>query len=807
MSGSLPDRSEGSIPKGGYRMGSSKKYVVGLTTAAMVLSMVATSAGVSAASAGTAPFSDIAGNSEAGAITFLSTIGAINGVGGGLYDPSAPVTREEMAKIVVNLAGKGNVATALQNETPSFTDAASIDTWAWGYVNVAADMGIVNGFPDGSFQPQAPVTDVQVAAMLIRAIGDQNQVIGSWPGNYVAAAFNLGINTGVTFVANLPATRGDVAQMSYEAAVNAPVYTATTTNNITTYAKGGALYSSGVAGNTTYTGTVTGVSTGNITWSNNGTAMTKNWESTYQLVGITTLSSLIGESVIVNVDGNGNVNYLTLAPNNSATSSTGTLADGSTAVPSGYFGVNSNYPWLVTSSYGCSDSSSNQTPNSGCAGNYYLLLGGTTPTTVQLNTYATTTGGTTFEVNPSSDGSDLGTVADVTYLTQDDSVSYTVNGSKIASLVESNANDQIGVVTSTWCASGCDNGINAAATPQIQVTINGTNHVVNVQSYTQLTLNGASATVSKSLDNAVAYVSTVGGYGTNTSGAANPGTGDGNAATIALYQNQVTGTVTALNTSSGAPNTGSTNTAQVSSFTLSLSNGTSQTYTADANFDSGSLVVGAQVTVALDSAGSARKVISTSATNSPTVAIVESTGSSSSVSGGTSYTIGVQDGNGSQTFDVNVPYLVTGNGNAVFSSTYANLTGNGNNGAILFVTNAQGQAVAPGATSGLPTAMTLDTPQTFFPSAPSTDTLAVVSTTSGSTVLGLYNSSGNIDTVTSTNPYVSIVAGNAFKASNGNSIGFGGLSTGSSKNVAVYQATVTANGASQNYYAVVAMQQ
>ena len=346
MSGSLPDR-PGPAFKGGFHVRNGKKYIVGLATAAMVLGSVVTGAGASAASAGSAPFSDVTG-SQAGAITFLSTIGVINGVGGGLYDPSAPVTREEMAKIVVNLAGKGNVATALQNETPSFTDAASIDTWAWGYVNVAADMGIVNGFPDGSFQPQAPVTDVQVAAMLIRAIGDQNQVIGTWPGNYVAAAFNLGINTGVTFVANLPATRGDVAQMSYEAAVNAPVYTATTTNGVTTFAKGPSLYASGVAGNMTATGTVTGVSTGNITWSNSGTATTKNWESSYQLVGVTTLSSLIGESVIVNIDSNGNVNYLALAPNNSATSATGTLADGNTAVPAGYWDVNDGNPWVVT---------------------------------------------------------------------------------------------------------------------------------------------------------------------------------------------------------------------------------------------------------------------------------------------------------------------------------------------------------------------------------------------------------------------------------------------------------------------------
>ena len=853
MSGSLPDQSLRHT-KGGNHVRNLRKYLVGLSTATLVLGSVATGLPVNAASAGSAPFSDIVGNSHAAAITFLSTIGVVNGVGGGLYDPSAPVTREQMAKIVVNLMGKGNVAAALQNETPSFTDASSIDTWAWGYVNVAADMGIINGFPDGSFQPLAPVTDVQAAAMLIRAIGDQNQVVGTWPGNYVAAAFNLGINTGISsFVANLPATRGDVAQMAYEAAVNAPVFTATTTNNITSYAKGPSLYENGaVNGNQVFTGTVTGVSQSNISWSNttsttvNGVTTTssmttsKNWASSYQLIGVSTLSSLIGETVVVNVDSSGNVNFLTLAPNQSASTNTGTLANTSTTIPSGFFQVNGNYPWLVTNSYSCSNpgnGGNNQTPNTTCQGSYYLLLGGTSPTTVQLSTYGTPTAGasgTTYEINPSSDGSDLGvipaTVSGITYLSENDTVSYTLNNSTISNLVEQNVNDQIGLVTSTWCASGCNNTINAAAIPQIQVTINGTNYVVNVQPYTQLTLNGAAATLSESLDNTVAYVSTPGGYGTNTSGSANPGSSFNsnpvhNAVTIALFQNQVTGTVTAVNTSSSAPNISGGNTDSVTSFTMSLTNGSSETYTADANFVSANLVPGATVTVALDQAGEARQVISTSATTSPTVALVTGTGSQTLISGSTTNTIAVNDGSGSQTFNlpsgVSYPSIVpcgSATCESVYSSTYdngpVNGQANGNNGAILFITNSAGQAVNPTVSNGsvvagtsVPTGMALVTPQAYFnnQNIPTTDHWAVVSTTSSSVVIGLYNSSNTIDTVGGTipNPYVSIVAGAAFAGSTGDNLGFSGLNAGSTDNVSLWSANV--NG--QNYYAVVALTQ
>lgn len=788
-------------------MRNAKKYLVGATTAAMVLGTLATGAGVSAASAGSSPFSDIAGNSEGPAITFLSSIGVVNGVGGGMYDPSAPVTREEMAKIVVNLIGKGNVAAALQNETPSFTDASSIDTWAWGYVNVAADMGIINGFPDGSFQPQAPVTDVQAAAMLVRAIGDQNQVMGSWPGNYVTTAFSLGINTGVDFVANLPATRGDVAQMAYEAAVNAPVYAATTVNGVTSFSKGEALYQSGaINGNQVYTGTVTGVSTGSVTWMNGSTSTTKNFESSYQLVGVTNVSDLVGQGAVINVDSNGNVNYIELAPGESAQSQTGTLATSSTTVPSGFYQFNNgSYPWLLTNNYTCSTQGAG---GASCGGTYYLLLGGTTPTTVELSTYNSQGSGTTYSVNVPSTGLNTDPVAsvpDYTYLGSGDTVSYILNSSNvITSINETNVTDQIGLVTSTTCPSGCDNTPANAGVPQNTLTlaIGSSSYTVNLQSYTTLTLNGAAATLSKSLDNDVVYVNVVGNDWNHGQTGADPN--NGNATVIAAYNNQVSGTVTAVTTSNGA----------TTSFTLSLSNGSSQNYTADGNFSgSADLNPGATVTVALDSAGEARAVLSTNVSSSPTVAIVTGTGSSTTLGSGTSVTVTLNDG--AQTLDVPAAATTTNSSNqtlysgTVFNTTYKNGSGNGNNGAILYVTNATGNAVTPGTTSGAPLAMSVVTPAQAFNIASNNssynDTWEIVSASSSSVVLGAYITTTSGTTTTTTldtsvnggNPYISIVVGGAFKGSDGASLGFGGVDTGHAATLYV------APYSSQNYYAVI----
>lgn len=769
-------------------MRGARRYLVGLTTAGLVLGTVATGAGVSAASPASPPFSDIGGSTCQGAITFLASIGAVNGVGGGLFDPTAPITRAEFAKVVVNLIGQGNVAAALANETPNFVDASKIPTWAWGYVNVAADDGIIKGYPvRGStrtaFGPKQQITDVEAAAMLIRAIGDDSQAPGQWPGNYVAAAFNLGLNSGVNFVANLPATRCDIAQLAWNAAVNVPVYTVTTTvvngQTVSTATAGPALYlGKPVAGFQAYTGTVSGVSNSSVTITVNGKANTFSWASNVQLVGATSFSQLLSGTVtlVVNTSTSQAV-YASLS--SGATTNTGTLADSSTAVPSGYYALNNGgaTPWIVSNDPVCAYNSRSgpvaATSSGSCS--YFLLLGGSTPSTVALATYVSSASGTEFEVNPSPDGSDLGIVSGASVLTADDTVHYTLNSSRQATVVsETNVNDQIGVVTSTACASGCDtattpgqpqtitlriDGASNTSVPSTDANYKTSNFVVTVQPYTTITVNGSAATLSKSLDNDVAYVAVAGGYGTGT-GQANPGTGDGNAVTVSLYSNQVTGTVTAITTSTSAPNAGGANPQNIASFTLQPSTGSAVTYQADANF-SGSLNVGVQATIVLDSAGQARAVISSQPPSAYLAALITGTGTQQTYVNGvttTTNTITVSDSNGSETFTL--AHGVT-NQAGIFSSAAVGQLTDGT--ALILASGSVAQAVYTA---------------TYVAPVPG-DHWQIVSVTSSSAVLAQVNSSGNTDFVgTHNNPYLVVVLGNGFKASNGSSVGLGGLIVG-----------------------------
>jgi len=83
--------------------------------------------------------------------------------------------------------------------------------WASGYINLAVDQGLIKGFPDGTFRPSAPVTYAESLAIVVRLLGYEPAVKGAWPTNYLIKAFELGLTGGLNFSAGAPASRGDIA--------------------------------------------------------------------------------------------------------------------------------------------------------------------------------------------------------------------------------------------------------------------------------------------------------------------------------------------------------------------------------------------------------------------------------------------------------------------------------------------------------------------------------------------------------------------------------------------------------------------
>lgn len=110
-------------------------------------------------------FNDVSYRSwYADAVELLSGAGLFDGYADGGFHPDASITRGEFAAIAVRLLGEDEL-----NGTGVFTDTAG--SWARGYINRAAQLGLVSGYSDGSFRPDNTITRAEAAKLINGMLG------------------------------------------------------------------------------------------------------------------------------------------------------------------------------------------------------------------------------------------------------------------------------------------------------------------------------------------------------------------------------------------------------------------------------------------------------------------------------------------------------------------------------------------------------------------------------------------------------------------------------------------------------------
>lgn len=80
------------------------------------------------------------------------------------FRPADPITRAEMAVMLVRSLGYGTLASLAGERKSPFTDV----TFSLGYLILSGDLGIMTGNTHGAFQPDRAVTREQAAAVLMR---------------------------------------------------------------------------------------------------------------------------------------------------------------------------------------------------------------------------------------------------------------------------------------------------------------------------------------------------------------------------------------------------------------------------------------------------------------------------------------------------------------------------------------------------------------------------------------------------------------------------------------------------------------
>ena len=142
-----------------------------------------------------AAFTDEADIKATDAVNMLTALGVIEGDPDGSFRPDATVTRAEMAKMIFVVRNNTIDDSAYENNSSKLTDINS--HWAKGYIKFCESQGIIAGYGDNTFKPDATVTGVEAAKMLLVLTGyDANKagLVGhNWSTNTLKYAGSAGL--------------------------------------------------------------------------------------------------------------------------------------------------------------------------------------------------------------------------------------------------------------------------------------------------------------------------------------------------------------------------------------------------------------------------------------------------------------------------------------------------------------------------------------------------------------------------------------------------------------------------------------
>ena len=213
-----------------------KKISAAVLSASMILGMNVAAAPL---------FTDIPEDSiEERVLNIVTGTGLMNGYEDGTFNPTAPVTRSEIATIICNALkteyidgepvinwdstylGNSDKDTELlyaESERSIWSDVAT-NYWAYQAINYVNQMGIMNGDGNNTFRPDDNVTYNELVKTILYMNGYKTEAeyYGGYPSGYAKIASENGMSKGVSGTGSNILSRMHVARILYNS-FNLPV--------------------------------------------------------------------------------------------------------------------------------------------------------------------------------------------------------------------------------------------------------------------------------------------------------------------------------------------------------------------------------------------------------------------------------------------------------------------------------------------------------------------------------------------------------------------------------------------------------
>lgn len=155
------------------------------------------------------------------AVKTLNVMGIINGYPDGTFGPEKNVTRAEFTAMLMRTLKAGSLGSTSAANLP-FSDVSESDSsisWAIPDINTSYAKGVINGYEDGTFRPNANVAYEEAIKMIVATLGYVADASSTpWYSGYLTIANQRGITKVASKLGapETPATRACIAQLLYD---------------------------------------------------------------------------------------------------------------------------------------------------------------------------------------------------------------------------------------------------------------------------------------------------------------------------------------------------------------------------------------------------------------------------------------------------------------------------------------------------------------------------------------------------------------------------------------------------------------
>lgn len=173
-------------------------------------------------------FPDMIGHWAEDIVHDLAARGILTGYDDGNFQPDIGVTRQEIAVIMTRALELEEKAAEYADKDSGFADDEDIADWGRGAINLMVEMGIYTGYGDNEFKPNKTILRQEIVAVVMRYAAmteeglttayDDNHEIHGYAEEFIAHASELGIVNGYpdgTFKPLNNVTRAEAAKIIY----------------------------------------------------------------------------------------------------------------------------------------------------------------------------------------------------------------------------------------------------------------------------------------------------------------------------------------------------------------------------------------------------------------------------------------------------------------------------------------------------------------------------------------------------------------------------------------------------------------